>query len=63
MLLMRTIFKGDQLFGETLCNYQTFLGVRQLWVKEQKEDKKNLVVHEVKPNRDNKGADEKKNKK
>ena len=36
---------------------------KQLWVKEQKEDKKNLVVHEVKPNRDNKGADEKKNKK
>ena len=31
--------------------------------KEQKEDKKNLVVHEVKPNRDNKGTDEKKNKK
>ena len=36
---------------------------KQLWGKEQKEDKKNLVVHEVKPNRDNKGTDEKKNKK
>ena len=29
---------------------------KQFWQKEQKEDKKNLVVHEV-----NKGADEKKN--
>ena len=36
---------------------------KQLWGKEQKKDKKNLVVNEVKPNRDNKGTDEKKNKK
>ena len=36
---------------------------KQLWGKEQKEDKKNLVVHEVKPNHDNKETDEKKNKK
>ena len=40
-----------------------FNKLKQLWGKEEKEDKKNLVVHEVKPNRDNKGADEKKNKK
>ena len=40
-----------------------FNKLKQLWGKEQKEDKKNLVVHEVKPNRDNKGTDEKKNKK
>ena len=33
---------------------------KQFWWKEEKEDKKNLVVHEVKPNRDK--NDEKKNK-
>ena len=40
-----------------------FNKLKQFWRKEEKEDKKNLVVHEVKPNRDNKGVDEKKNKK
>ena len=34
---------------------------KQSWRKEEKEDKKNLVVHEVKPNRDK--EDEKKIKK
>ena len=38
-----------------------FNKLKQLGGKEEKEDKKNLVVHEVKPNRDEK--DEKKNKK
>ena len=38
-----------------------FNKLKQFWGKEEKEDKKNLVLHEVKPNRDNK--DEKKNKK
>ena len=40
-----------------------FNKLKPFWWKEEKEDKKNLMVHQVKPNRDNKGVDEKKNKK
>ena len=38
-----------------------FNKLKPFWRKEEKEDKKNLVVHEVKPNRDK--EDEKKKEK
>ena len=51
---------GIQLQQNKLQESTMFNKLKQFWGMKEKEDKKKLMAHQVKPNRDKRGLDKKK---